>query len=173
MWYEVEVPFLFLVDGKFFQQTVSSHQRLFFPLLNCLQFRSVTQPCPTLRDSMHCSVASCWQSVDHKCVNTWASSGPSGKNPLANSGDRRDTASIPGWGRSPREGNGNPPRYSCLENSMDRGAWWATVHGVAQSQAWLKWLSMQHTRVSVFLDSQLYSFDLCVCSYAKTIQSWL
>ena len=41
---------------------------------------------------------------------------------------------IPGWGRSPREGNGNPLQYSCLENSMDRGAWWATVHGVAKSR---------------------------------------
>ena len=40
--------------------------------------------------------------------------------------------SIPGLGRSPGEGNGNPLQYSCLENSMDRGAWWATVHGVAE-----------------------------------------
>ena len=39
---------------------------------------------------------------------------------------------IPGSGRSPGEGNGNPLQYSCLENSMDRGAWWATVHGVAR-----------------------------------------
>ena len=41
---------------------------------------------------------------------------------------------IPGSGRSSGEGNGNPLQYSCLENSMDRGAWWATVHGVAKSQ---------------------------------------
>ena len=41
-----------------------------------------------------------------------------------------DPGSIPGWGRSPGEGNGNPLLYSCLENPMDRGAWWATVHGV-------------------------------------------
>ena len=40
---------------------------------------------------------------------------------------------IPGWGRSPGEGNGNPLQYSCLENSMDGGAWWAIVHGVAKS----------------------------------------
>ena len=46
----------------------------------------------------------------------------------------RDPGSIPGWGRSPGEGNGNPLQYSCLENSMDRGAWWATVYGVAKSQ---------------------------------------
>ena len=42
-----------------------------------------------------------------------------------------DPGSIPGLGRSPGEGNGNPLQYSCLENSMDRGAWWATVHGAA------------------------------------------
>ena len=48
-----------------------------------------------------------------------------------------DLGSIPGSGSSPGEGNGNPLQYSCLENPMDRGAWWATVHGVAKSQAWL------------------------------------
>ena len=45
---------------------------------------------------------------------------------------RQDT--NPGLGKSPREGNGNPLQYSCLENAMDRGVWWATVHGVAKSQ---------------------------------------
>ena len=44
-----------------------------------------------------------------------------------------DLGSIPGLGRSPEEGNGNPLQYSCLENSMDGGAWWATVHGVIKS----------------------------------------
>ena len=43
-----------------------------------------------------------------------------------------DMGSIPGLGRSLREGNGNPPQYSCPENPMDRGAWWDTVHGVAR-----------------------------------------
>ena len=46
----------------------------------------------------------------------------------------RDEDSIPGLGRSPGEGNGNPLQYSCLENSMDRGAWQATVHGVTKNQ---------------------------------------
>ena len=46
---------------------------------------------------------------------------------------RQETGSIPGSGRSPGEGNGNPLQYSCLENPMDRGAWGATVHGVAES----------------------------------------
>ena len=44
-----------------------------------------------------------------------------------------DPGSVPGSGRSPGEGNDNPLQYSCLENPMDRGAWWATVHGVAKS----------------------------------------
>ena len=52
------------------------------------------------------------------------------KNPPANAGDTRDTGSIPGSGRSPGEGNGNPLQCFCLENPMDRGAWWASVHGL-------------------------------------------
>ena len=51
----------------------------------------------------------------------------------ANSGDTGDVGLIPGLGRSPAGGNGNPLQYSCLENSMDRGTWWAIVHGVAES----------------------------------------
>ena len=54
------------------------------------------------------------------------------KNPPANAGDTRDAGSIPGSGRSPGRGNSNPLQYSCLENSMDRGSWWATVPGVAK-----------------------------------------
>ena len=46
-----------------------------------------------------------------------------------------DPGLIPGSGTSPGEGNGNPLQYSCLENSMDRGAWWAIVHGITKSQA--------------------------------------
>ena len=56
------------------------------------------------------------------------------KIPPANVGDATDVGSIPGLRRSPGEGNGNPLQYSCLGNPMDRGAWWATVHGVAKSQ---------------------------------------
>ena len=51
------------------------------------------------------------------------------KNPPASSGDIRDMGSIAGSGRSPEEGNGNSLQYSCLRNPIDRGAWWATVHG--------------------------------------------
>ena len=59
------------------------------------------------------------------------------KNWPADVGDAKDMESIPGWGRSPGGGNGNPLQYSCLENPMDRGAWWATVHGVAKSRTQL------------------------------------
>ena len=60
------------------------------------------------------------------------------KNPPANTGDVRDAGSIPGLGRSPGEGNGSPLQNSCLENPMDRGAWWAIAHGVTKSQTRLK-----------------------------------
>ena len=55
------------------------------------------------------------------------------KNPPTNTGAMRDTGSIPGSGRSPGGGHGHPLQYSCLENPKDRGAWQATVHGVAKS----------------------------------------
>ena len=63
------------------------------------------------------------------------------KNPSADAGDIRDTGSIPESGRSAGRGHGNPFQYACLEGSMDRGAWWATVHGVAKSWTQLKQLS--------------------------------
>ena len=54
------------------------------------------------------------------------------KNPPSNAGDTGSAGSIPGPGRSPGGGNGNPLQSSCLEDSMDRGAWWATVHEVTK-----------------------------------------
>ena len=60
------------------------------------------------------------------------------KNLPANTGNIKDTGSILGSGRSPGGGHGNPLQYSCLENPMDRGAWWAIVHRVAKSQTLLK-----------------------------------
>ena len=56
------------------------------------------------------------------------------KNPPASAGDGRDVGLIPGSGKSYGEGNSNSLQYSCLENSMDRGDWQATVHGVTKSQ---------------------------------------
>jgi len=64
------------------------------------------------------------------CFNLFLSWGGEGKEFAYNAGD---TGLIPGLGRSPGKGNGNALQYSCLENSLDRGAWRATVHGVAKS----------------------------------------
>ena len=66
--------------------------------------------------------------------NTWASQvALVVKNLPTNAGDIKDVGSIPGLGRFPGRGHGNPLQYSCLENAMDRGAWQATVHGIAKS----------------------------------------
>ena len=65
------------------------------------------------------------------------------KNMLANEGDTGDMGSVPGSGRSPGEGNGNPLHYSCLENTMNRGAWWATDHGVTRNQTRLSTTQQQ------------------------------
>ena len=64
------------------------------------------------------------------------------KNPPASAGDIGDLGSIPGLGRSPGGRHGNPLQYSCLENPMDRGSWWTTVHEVAKSHTRLRRFSM-------------------------------
>ena len=110
----------------------------------------VAQSCPTLSDPMDCSLTGSsvhgifqarvleWGAIafsnmyGYMCIYGFLS-GTLVKNASANAGDARDLSSIPGLGRSPVEGNGNPLQYSCLENSMDRGAWWAVVHGVTKS----------------------------------------
>ena len=66
------------------------------------------------------------------------------KNLPANAGDIRDTGLIPAWGRSPWGGHDNPPQYSCLENPVNRGAWYATVHGVAKSRTRLSDFTSLH-----------------------------
>ena len=83
------------------------------------------------------------------------------KNSPANAGDM---GSIPGLGRSPGEENDNPLQFSCLGNPMNRGAWWATVHGVMKSWAWLSYSANTHawmdlksiSCISVFSDLQLF-----------------
>ena len=60
------------------------------------------------------------------------------KNPPANAREVRDSGSILGSERSPGRGHGNPLQYCCLENPMDRGVWWATVHGVSENQTGLR-----------------------------------
>ena len=64
------------------------------------------------------------------------------KNPPANAGASGDTGSVLGLGRSPGEGNGNSLQYSCLENSMDKGVWWAIALGVSESETWKLTLSL-------------------------------
>ena len=68
--------------------------------------------------------------------------------------------SIPGSGSSPGEGNGYPLYYSCLENSMDRGAWWATIHGFTKSRTWLSnWTEVNwYTYIYIDIDIDTYIY---------------
>ena len=103
--------------------------------------------------------------------------GISGKNSPANAADIIDTGLVPGSGRFPGGGYGNPLQYSCLENPMDRGAWLATVHRVAKSRTRLKQLSMHvHTRIyknvykTVYLTSPLKE-NHTICDENKYLES--
>ena len=101
------------------------------------------------------------------------------KNLPASAGDIRDMGSIPGLGRSPGEGNGNPLQYSYLENPMDRGSWQATIHGVTKSWTRLKQLSNiaqsdlahVHTQtlpghdVPIFVHDEFVFFFVLFCFY--------
>ena len=104
------------------------------------------------------SLRDLWNNIKHTniCIiaapeGEWQPGFPGGSEVKASASNVKDLASFPGLGRSPGEGNGNPLQYSCLENPMDGGAWWATVHGVAKSR----------TRLSDFtsLQSRLWFFQ--------------
>ena len=84
--------------------------------------------------------------------------GSDGKESACNA---EDSGSIPGSQRSPGEGNGNPVQYSCLENSMDRGVWWATIHGVRKSRTQL---SNQHFHFHRYMEKNIKS----IFSYTHT-----
>ena len=99
------------------------------------------------------------------------------KDPPAKAEDVRDMGLIPGSERSSGGGHGNLLQYSCLENPMDRGAWWSTVHGAAKSRTQLKWLSMhapctsypQVDNTKNYLPSNGNMKNCCVlCSFANT-----
>ena len=94
------------------------------------------------------------------------------KNPPANARDIRNMGCIPGLGRSPRGGNGNQLRYSCLENPMDRGAWGAIVHGVTKGQTQLKQFSMYAcpTETGNDVDSQIFILNFGL-QFATTLFS--
>ena len=83
------------------------------------------------------------------------------KNPPAHAGDLRDAGLLPGWRRVPEEGHGNSLQYSCLEKPMERGAWWATVHRVAELDMtegiWHPW----HT-------NYIINLPMCYCCYYLT-----
>ena len=97
-------------------------------LLQCMQVKSeseAAQSCPTLSNPMDCSLpGSSAHEIFQARVLEWVS--------IAFSSNAGDPVSIPGLGRSPGEGNGIPLQYSCLGNPINRGAWRATVHGVAR-----------------------------------------
>ena len=86
------------------------------------------------------------------------------KNPPANAGD---AGLIHGLGRSPREGNGNPLWYSCLGNPMDRTAWWATVHGVAEHRTRLS------THPPHYVNSHAFVSQKCVHMLIRYIKAKL
>ena len=83
----------------------------------------------------------CFSSICMGCMGFPGATG--GKEPIANAGDIRDMSLTPRLRRSPGGGHGSPFQYSWLQNPMDRGAWWATVHRVAKSQIWPKRLSVR------------------------------
>ena len=98
------------------------------------------------------------------------------KNPSAKAGDVRDAGSIPRLGRFPGEGNGNPLQCSNLENPMDRGAWWATVPGVAVGHDWsvlapVIFKAVVNLRSQDLLRSVVNTEKFLLC-YAKSLQSW-
>ena len=99
--------------------------------------------------------------------------GAGGKENLpAKAGDIRDMGLIPGSGRSPGKGNGNPVQYSCLENSMGRGAWWDVVHAMAKSWTWLcHYLSLFFFRLKNIFNETRDSIKIMLICTLKSLAS--
>ena len=111
--------------------------------------------CHTLITSSFRFLNNCWNSITFTSIllarelSKAQLAFPGSSEVKASACNAGDLGSILGLGRSPGEGNGNPLQYSCLENPMDRGAWWATVHGVAKSQTRLSDFTFTFTQGSV------------------------
>ena len=95
---------------------------------------------------------------------TWSFPGKVVKNTPANTRNLKDIGLIPGLGRFPEGGCGNPLQYSCLENAMDRGAWWTAVHGVVKSWTGLKQLSTYRSWLEWLLLAHVSSSLVCLCN---------
>ena len=138
------------VLSMLFPSIESRHQQILFLSISSLQIDSSCCVCaPEIPYVLEALTNISEESLVHFFLNSlWVLTsgfpgGSVGKESACNVGDQ---GLIPGLGRSPREGNGNPLQYSCLENPMDSGAWQATVHRVTQSQTRLKQLST-HTHI--------------------------
>ena len=101
-------------------------------------------------------VSQCSCKIKFKIYSYWTENKPWLRSSACNVGD---LGSIPGPGRSPGEGNGNPLQYSCLENPMDRGAWWAAVHRVAKSRTQLSDFTFTFFPIGLFPSSSFIELD--------------
>ena len=148
----------------------------------------VTQSCLTLCDAMDCSlpifsIHGIFQARVLEWVAISFSRGSSGSTQGSNPGlpccrQMILPSELPGmsnicvhtYTHIPWRGHGSPLQYSCLENLMDRGAWWATVHGVAKSQTWLKQLS-KHTCIHIYTVVHIYEPHGCTPETNTTLQT--
>ena len=120
----------------------------------------------TMAQDWSCQKCEPW-SVSHcvfKVIICFFGVGSDGKESACDAGD---LGSIPGSGWSPGEGLNSPLQCSCLENPMDRGAWWAAVHGVANSWMWLR--DGEHTHICFFSLSSIYSLRVCGILFSLVI----
>ena len=101
-------------------------------VLRIFSLKNKQQKCPSITVQQNTLFRKSGKNDSEKLWITVSPGGSVGKESACDAGNAVDAGSIPGSGRSPREGNGNPFQYSCLGNSMDRGAWWATIHGVTR-----------------------------------------